>query len=72
MKVGVAQGDGARGTPRPTRPRRRAKARPAGIELLVEAGAGEGASFLDSAYAEAGVQGRSGRGRAPPPTRTSS
>jgi proton-translocating NAD(P)+ transhydrogenase subunit alpha len=29
---------------------------PAGVELLVEAGAGESASFLDSAYAEAGFK----------------
>ena len=32
------------------------KARPAGIELIVESGAGEGASFLDSAYSEAGFK----------------
>jgi NAD(P) transhydrogenase subunit alpha len=33
-----------------------AKLAPAGIELLVESGAGESASFLDSAYAEAGFK----------------
>jgi NAD(P) transhydrogenase subunit alpha len=33
-----------------------AKLAPAGIELLVQSGAGEGASFLDSAYAEAGFK----------------
>ena len=32
-----------------------AKLRPAGIEVLVERGAGEGAWFPDSAYAEAGA-----------------
>ena len=56
MKVGVAK-EAAPGERRvPLVPDAGSRLAPAGIELLVEAGAGDRASFLDSAYAEAGFK----------------
>jgi NAD(P) transhydrogenase subunit alpha len=56
VKVGVAK-ETAPGERRvPLVPDAASRLAPAGIELLVQAGAGEEASFLDSAYAEAGFK----------------
>ena len=54
VRVGVARETAAGERRVALVPDAAAKLSPAGIELIVQAGAGESASFLDSAYAEAG------------------
>jgi len=56
MKVGVAREKTAGERRVALVPETAARLAPAGIELLVEAGAGAGASFLDPAYTEAGAR----------------
>jgi len=54
VRVGVARETAAGERRVALVPDAAAKLSPAGIELIVQSGAGEGASFLDSAYSEAG------------------
>jgi NAD(P) transhydrogenase subunit alpha len=48
-----------------------ARLRPAGIEVLVESGAGDGAWLTDSAYADAGAPSSAPRALPRPPTSSS-